>query len=126
LSPLAGLWSDDDFCIRGDFGELCGGVGRGDECVFRFDASDFDGGGGGGGKVDCYGVGEGEGADLGEEVEFEVGGVELDYFIIWKLAIARMVGKHGETYFPSPRGLEAQYGRCGRWEGRCVLRCGSG
>lgn len=47
-------------------------MGGGYECVFGFDTGDFYGGGGGGGEVDCYGVGEGEGADLGKEVQLEI------------------------------------------------------
>lgn len=73
---MARFGGDDDFGVWADFGE----AGGGGERAGGLDGGEADGGRGGGGEVDGDWVGGGDAADLGDEVELEEVGVELDDF----------------------------------------------
>lgn len=77
-AALARLGRNYDFGVGRDLGEA---VGRG-EGGLGLNFGQADRGRGGWAEVDGYGVGGGDAADLGDEVEFEEVGVQLDDFPI--------------------------------------------
>ena len=97
-------------------------MGGCDEVFFGLDLCDFDGCGGGWGEVDCERVGEGDGADLGEKVELEEGGVEFDDWMAMLVLCDMTIGT-GDTDSPNPKALRARCVLCGPLVGRNVVRC---